>query len=190
MSRSLKPALALSALCLAAQAQAVIVTYNRIDLPDSTPGVDLVKHHYIVQGGMAQGDSLAVEFAHGLYGTLYSLEVAGPFDKTLLQPDSALDRDGLAILEPTADIPAVTPFSFDVVFSRIAQLPPTQFYGYRYAGDEIGFHYEAQLVNVVEPPASTVAEPASAALALAMLGLVVGVNRRRPGVAAPAARPT
>ena len=189
MFRNFKPALALAALCLACQAQAVVVTYDRIDLVDTVPGVDRVQHHYTVQGGMSLGDGLAMEFAPGLYGTIYSLDVTGPFATTIVQPDVVLDRSGLAVLDALADIPATMTFSFDVVFNRLAPLPDTQPGGYRFVDDEIGTLFQARLVRVVEPPTATVAEPAMAALSLSLLGLMAGVSRRRPGAAAPAVVP-
>jgi hypothetical protein len=190
MKLPLKQGLALAALCLAAQAQAVNVTYTRQDLADTTPGVDLFKHHYILEGGMAEGDSLAMIFDHALAGTIVSLDVQGPFDKLIIQPNPGMDIDGLAILEATDDVPGGTyQLSFDIVFSSLAPWPATQQFSYRFAGDEIGFTFTALQVSG-DPPATTVPEPTAAGLTLSALGLLAGFSRlsrrRQPGLAAPA----
>lgn len=190
MRLSLKQVLALATLGLAAHAQAVNVTYTRHDLADTTPGVDLFMHRYTVEGGMAEGDTLAMLFDPALAGTLFSLHAQGPFDTLIVQPDPGLGNDGLAILEATDDIPGGTfQFHFDVVFSSLSAWPATQPFSYRFAGDEIGFTFTALQVSG-EPPTSTVAEPAAAGLTLSALGLLAGFSgfsrRRQPGFAGPA----
>lgn len=192
----LKPklGLALATLVLASQAQAVNVTYTRQDLADTTPGVDLFKHRYTVEGGMAEGDSLAMIFDPLLTGTIYSLDVQGPFSQLIIQPSAGTDIDGLAILEATEDVPGGTyRFSFDVVFSSLAPWPATQQFSYRFAGDEIGFTFTALQVSG-DPPAVAVPEPASAGLTLSALGLLAGLSRlsrrRQPGLAGPARQAT
>lgn len=84
-------------ICIANPANAVSITYEAIDLPDTTLGEDLWEYRYTVSGSLAANEGFSIFFDPLNYASLESPAptVNPDWDVLVLQPDAFLPDDGV-----------------------------------------------------------------------------------------------
>jgi hypothetical protein len=163
-------------MCLCAQAGALTVTYQAVDLADTVPGTDRWRYDYALSGSLGEFEGLNLLFD---FDTFQALEVIAAPDPAALssyleQPSPALSADGLYALSAARPIVAER-FAFALAFDWRGAGPPGS---QPYELFDADFNLTGSGLTVPVP------EPGSASmlmLALTALALLLRQRRARLG---------
>jgi len=162
--RALFAAILISAL-VANAAAATTIQYQVVDLPDTTPGLDLWQYQYTLSGASlraGQGFDVYFPVAAGFqFGALVAPQLApsSDWDVLAIQPDPALPADGLFDVVALVDSPLLGgPFTATFIWPGNGTPGPQSF--------EI---FDEQLQVIESGTTTPVPEPATGLLLFASL---------------------
>ncbi len=168
------PSLMLASLLWAGHgAQAMVINYTAVDLPDITPGEDLWRYEYQVSGGsFAGGEGFTIFFAPSLYGMVESTPppVNAGWDILTLQPSTTLPAAGMYDAMAVFNGPSLAD-PFKVGFTWLgAGKPAAQSFE----------RYDAGFTTIDRGTTIPVPEPGRLSLTLVALGVLgLGARLRR-----------
>jgi hypothetical protein len=176
-------------LLLPIRALAVGISFETVDLPDSTPGDDLWEYAYRVQGfDFSRDQGFSVFFDPGLYGALSTpVPVGSDWDLLAIQPDRFLGPglyDALARVDhATVDVSFRIAFVWLGGFGRTPGSQAFEIFEQDADGNFLGDIASGATLPVPEPGTATM-------LALGLFSTALHARRRLRRQAVPRRTPT